>query len=105
MNYPPTIIVRHKKENPRKCSVVPLKGRPDICFFSYPLKQLPELTSDNQKLRTFIELRKDLSAMWDRSNASREQLVTQLQDWCHRAEESGVQQLHDLSLRMRSYAA
>jgi rRNA small subunit aminocarboxypropyltransferase len=44
MYYPPTIIVRHKKENPRKCSVVPLKGRPDICFFSYPLKQLPELT-------------------------------------------------------------
>ncbi|WP_250476383.1 acyl-CoA desaturase [Caballeronia sp. INML1] len=68
------------------------------------LKQLPELTSDNQKLRTFIELRKDLSAMWDRSNASREQLATQLQDWCHRAEESGIKALQDFALRLRRYA-
>jgi stearoyl-CoA desaturase (Delta-9 desaturase) len=68
------------------------------------LKQLPELTSDNQKLRTFIELRKDLSSMWDRSNASREQLVTQLQDWCHRAEESGIKALQDFALRLRRYA-
>ncbi|KND58578.1 Fatty acid desaturase Delta-9 fatty acid desaturase [Candidatus Paraburkholderia schumanniana] len=68
------------------------------------LKQIPELTSDNQRLRTFIELRKDLSAMWDRSNASREQLVTQLQDWCHRAEESGIKALQDFALRLRHYA-
>jgi stearoyl-CoA desaturase (delta-9 desaturase) len=68
------------------------------------LKQLPELTSDNQKLRTFIELRKDLSSMWDRSNASREQLATQLQDWCHRAEESGIKALQDFALRLRRYA-
>jgi pre-rRNA-processing protein TSR3 len=40
---PPTIIVRHPRENPRKCSVIPLKGRPDILFFSYPLKQSPAL--------------------------------------------------------------
>jgi stearoyl-CoA desaturase (delta-9 desaturase) len=68
------------------------------------LKQLPELTSDNQKLRTFIELRKDLSSMWDRSNASREQLATQLQDWCHRAEQSGIKALQDFALRLRRYA-
>jgi len=46
--------------------------------------------SDNHKLRTYIELRQDLAAMWDRSNASREQLLAQLQDWCHRAEQSGI---------------
>src|SRR5438093_2981775 len=40
---PPTIIVRHPRENPRKCSVVPLKGRPDIVFLTYPLKQPPAL--------------------------------------------------------------
>jgi pre-rRNA-processing protein TSR3 len=39
----PTIIVRHPRENPRKCSVVPLKGRPDIVFLPYPLKQKPTL--------------------------------------------------------------
>jgi len=44
MTHPPTIIVRHKKENPRKCSVLPLKGRADVRFFSFPLKELPDLT-------------------------------------------------------------
>ncbi len=43
LNVPPTIIVRHKKENPRKCSVMPLKGRPDVRFYTYPLKQAPEV--------------------------------------------------------------
>jgi pre-rRNA-processing protein TSR3 len=41
--FPPTIIVRHPKENPRKCSVMPLKGRADIVFVGYPAKQLPPL--------------------------------------------------------------
>jgi stearoyl-CoA desaturase (Delta-9 desaturase) len=67
-------------------------------------KQLPELFSDNHKLRTFIELRQDLAAMWDRSNASREQLLVQLQDWCHRAEQSGIKALQDFAVRLRRYA-
>jgi stearoyl-CoA desaturase (delta-9 desaturase) len=67
-------------------------------------ERLPELISESMKLRTYIELRKDLSAMWERSNASREQLVTQMQDWCHRAEQSGIQALHDFAGRLRRYA-
>src|SRR4051794_6982319 len=43
MNYPPTIIVRHPKENPKKCSVLPLRGRPDIVFLNYPARTLPAL--------------------------------------------------------------
>lgn len=43
MDYPPTIIVRHPKENPRKCSVLPLKGRSDLIFLSYPVKNPPNL--------------------------------------------------------------
>jgi pre-rRNA-processing protein TSR3 len=35
---PITIIVRHPKENPKKCSVLPLKGRPDLLFVGYPVK-------------------------------------------------------------------
>jgi pre-rRNA-processing protein TSR3 len=40
---PPTVIVRHPRENPRKCSVYPLRGRADILFLNYPLKEVPEL--------------------------------------------------------------
>lgn len=35
---PPTIIVRHPKENPKKCSVLPLKGRDGVQFLTYPVK-------------------------------------------------------------------
>ncbi|MFO0966650.1 MAG: hypothetical protein U0793_13845 [Gemmataceae bacterium] len=35
---PPTIVVRDPKENPKKCSILPLKGRPDLLFFTYPAK-------------------------------------------------------------------
>jgi pre-rRNA-processing protein TSR3 len=42
-SYPPTVIVRHTHENPRKCSILPLRGWPDLVFLSYPVKSRPEL--------------------------------------------------------------
>ncbi len=41
--FPPTIIVRHPRENPRKCSVLPLKGRADLVFLGYPVRHRPVL--------------------------------------------------------------
>jgi pre-rRNA-processing protein TSR3 len=41
---PPTIIVRHSRENPRKCSILPLRGRPGIVLLGYPLKQSVDWT-------------------------------------------------------------
>lgn len=41
----PTIIVRHTKENPRKCSILPLKDRFDIILLPYPVRQRPSLDS------------------------------------------------------------
>ena len=43
MSPPTTIIVRHPRENPKKCSVLPLKGRPDVRFLSYPVSPVPPL--------------------------------------------------------------
>jgi pre-rRNA-processing protein TSR3 len=43
LTYPPTIIVRNPRENPRKCSVIPLQGRPDLIFLHYPVPQPPAL--------------------------------------------------------------
>ncbi|HSD39155.1 MAG TPA: fatty acid desaturase [Rhodocyclaceae bacterium] len=67
--------------------------------------QLAEALAHSPKLEKLHAMREELSTLWARSSASSEQLLKHLQDWCHRAEESGVQQLRDLSLRMRSYAA
>ena len=49
-------------------------------------------------------MRSELAAVWERSSASREQLVSQLQDWCRRAEESGIAPLREFSIRLRCYA-
>jgi stearoyl-CoA desaturase (delta-9 desaturase) len=57
-----------------------------------------------RELETLYAMRRELSAVWGRSKASREQLVRQLQDWCQRAEQSGIEQLAQFSLRIRSYA-
>jgi len=50
-------------------------------------------------------MRTELAATWERSNATPDKLVAHLQDWCARAEASGVRALQDLALRMRRYAA
>jgi pre-rRNA-processing protein TSR3 len=41
--FPPTVVVRHPHENPRKCSILPLQGRPDLIFLNYPVKDRPPL--------------------------------------------------------------
>lgn len=43
-SHPPTVIVRHSHENPRKCSVYPLRGRGDIVFLNYPVAHRPDLS-------------------------------------------------------------
>ncbi len=67
-------------------------------------EQLPHILAHSNALRTFHELQGELAAIWERSNASREQLLHQLQTWCHRAEESGIKALQDFSLRLRCYS-
>ncbi len=41
---PPTVIVRHPRENTNKCSVWPLRGRADVLFLPYPVSERPDLT-------------------------------------------------------------
>jgi stearoyl-CoA desaturase (delta-9 desaturase) len=67
-------------------------------------QQLSELFNHSKALQTMHEMREELAALWDRSHSSREQLLQQLQDWCARAEASGIRALSDFSLRLRSYA-
>jgi stearoyl-CoA desaturase (delta-9 desaturase) len=66
--------------------------------------RLAEALKKSRALATAIAMRDELVALWDRSSASKEQLLRQLQDWCHRAETSGVPPLVDFSQRLRSYA-
>lgn len=41
--FPPTFILRHRRENLKKCSLRGLENRTDCQFFTYPKDQLPEM--------------------------------------------------------------
>ena len=66
--------------------------------------RIAEALKGSKALATALAMRDELAEIWERSSASREQLVGKLQDWCHRAESSGVAQLAEFSRRLRSYA-
>ncbi|WP_374703560.1 DesA family fatty acid desaturase [Janthinobacterium sp. ROICE36] len=67
-------------------------------------EQLSELFQHSKALETMHHMRVELGAIWERSHFTREQLLQKLQDWCTRAEASGIESLQDFSLRLRSYA-
>jgi stearoyl-CoA desaturase (Delta-9 desaturase) len=54
--------------------------------------------------RAMQVMRDELVCLWDRSMATTEQLVARLEDWCRRAEASGVRPLAEFSRRLRCYA-
>jgi stearoyl-CoA desaturase (Delta-9 desaturase) len=60
--------------------------------------------AESPRLAKIHAMRTELSSIWERSSSSSEQLLAQLQDWCKRAEESGVRSLQEFSLRLRRYA-
>ena len=66
--------------------------------------QLDEVLKTNKVLGTIYTMRQELSALWQRSTATKEQLLSQLEDWCHRAEKSGIAPLRDFSRTLRGYA-
>ena len=63
-----------------------------------------EALSKSTVLATVYTMREELAALWQRSNASKEQLVRHLEDWCLRAEASGITPLQEFSRRLRCYA-
>ena len=66
--------------------------------------KLAEALKQSRALEITLAMRHELAALWERSSASKEQLLRQLQDWCRRAEASGVAPLVAFSERLRSYA-
>jgi len=53
-------------------------------------------------LAKLVTMREELRQLWTRTNVSAEQLVTDLQAWCHKAEDSGIAALQEFSLKLRS---
>ena len=70
---------------------------------AFDRERVKEMLSNSKKLETVYSMREDLTALWQRSSATKEQLVHELEDWCRRAEASGIDALQQFSLRLRRY--
>jgi len=67
-------------------------------------EKLSQVLSNAKTLDKVYTMREELAEIWQRSTASTEELVKQLEDWCRRAEESGIEVLRTFSQRLRCYA-
>jgi stearoyl-CoA desaturase (delta-9 desaturase) len=64
--------------------------------------QLAQARAEHPVLDKMVTMREELRQMWMSTSASREQLATDLQAWCHRAEESGIAALREFSMKLRA---
>jgi stearoyl-CoA desaturase (delta-9 desaturase) len=98
--------LKHKAELEGHClkSARKLLQREPAKLESSQQQQLVELFQHSKALETMHHMRVELGAIWERSHSTRDQLLQQLQDWCARAEASGIKSLQEFSLRLRRYA-
>jgi stearoyl-CoA desaturase (delta-9 desaturase) len=66
--------------------------------------QLTESIESSAMLKKLHTMREELASLWQRSTLSNEQLARRLEEWCQRAEASGIVPLAQFSLRLRRYA-
>jgi len=64
--------------------------------------QLAQARAAHPVLDKMVTMREELRQLWLNTSHSREQLATDLQAWCHRAEESGIAQLQQFSRKLRA---
>ena len=69
------------------------------------LMQIAGARAASPALDKLLTMREELRQLWTRTNVSAEQLVHDLQGWCRRAEESGIAELHHISMNLRAARA
>ena len=65
---------------------------------------LEQTLQKSRVLAQIYHMRQELAALWSRSTDSTEQLLARLQDWCRRAESSGIPPLAQFSMQLKAYA-
>jgi len=63
---------------------------------------MQKLIKQSLVLKKLFAYRADLGKLWERSNLTREELLSALQMWCKKAEASGIQKLQVFSLGLRA---
>lgn len=67
--------------------------------------QVAQARAEHPVLDKMVTMREELRQMWLSRSASREQLASDLQAWCHRAEASGIAALQEFSMKLRAARA
>jgi stearoyl-CoA desaturase (delta-9 desaturase) len=65
--------------------------------------RLARILESSPMLHTVHEYRHQLMRVWQQANVSNERLVSDLKEWCARAEASGIRVLEEFSARLRGY--
>ena len=80
-------------------------GRGDETLSLAERERIDAALSQTQPLALLMQMRNDLTKLWDSSSATSDQLLQDLQAWCQRAQQSGIASLEEFALRLRRYAA
>ena len=67
--------------------------------------QVADAAAMSPALAKLVAMREELRSLWTRTNVSAEQAVADLQAWCKKAEESGIEALREFSLKLRAAKA
>lgn len=59
--------------------------------------------ASSESLKIVYELQNQLQAIWHKAGASQEALLLALQDWCRRAEATGIECLQEFAARLKGY--
>ena len=66
-------------------------------------QRLAELMEKYPSLKTVMEHRNELKALWETTDLSNERLLAELMRWCSRAEASGIKALEEFSAYLKSF--
>ena len=66
-------------------------------------ERLAELMEKYPSLKTVMEYRNELKALWETTDLSNERLLAELVEWCSRAEASGIKALEDFAAYLKSF--
>jgi stearoyl-CoA desaturase (Delta-9 desaturase) len=63
---------------------------------------IQKVVTNSQVLKKIFAMRADLGTLWQRSSLSKEELLQTLQNWCKKAETSGIKKLQMFSLGLKA---
>jgi stearoyl-CoA desaturase (delta-9 desaturase) len=64
--------------------------------------RMAQARANHPVLDKLVTMREELRLLWTRTNVSAEQLVSDLQAWCKKAEESGIASLQEFAIKLRA---